>query len=81
MKNLLKTNVAGRIAINPDVMAGKPVIKGTRIPVDMIIRLLAQGMKEQEILEDYPRLTKEDITAALVYSAQVVGGESVTPAA
>jgi len=54
-----------RIEINPDVMVGKPVIKGTRIPVDLIIKLLAQGMTWEEILEDYPNLKNEDIKAAL----------------
>ncbi len=56
-----------RIIVNPAVMVGKPVIKGTRIPVDMIIRLIAQGMSVEELLEDYPNLTKEDIKAALEY--------------
>ena len=54
-----------RIIINPAIMTGKPIIKGTRIPVDMIVRLIAQGMTLQEILEDYPQLTKDDIKAAL----------------
>lgn len=54
-----------RIVINPGVMAGKPIIRGTRIPVDLIVRLLAQGLTIQEILDDYPRLTKDDIKAAL----------------
>jgi len=61
-----------RIEINPDVMAGKPVIKGTRVPVDMILKLVAQGMSFEEILEDYPRLTREDIQAALLYGSEVV---------
>ena len=54
-----------RIIINPTIMTGKPIIKGTRIPVDMIVRLIAQGMTLQEILDDYPQLTKDDIKAAL----------------
>ena len=72
-----KTNK--RIVINPGIMAGKPVIKGTRIPVDTIVRLLAQGMHEEDILEDYPNLKKEDIRAALEYVADVVKGEDVFP--
>lgn len=55
-----------RIVINPGVMAGKPVIRGTRIPVDLIVRLLAQGLTIQEILDDYPRLTKDDIKASMI---------------
>jgi len=66
-----------RIEINPDVMVGKPVIKGTRIPVDLIIKLLAQGMTWEEILEDYPNLKNEDIKAALEYVAQILEGEDV----
>lgn len=54
-----------RITINPKVMVGKPVIRGTRIPVDAIIKRLAQGMSTQEILEEYPNLKEEDIKAAL----------------
>ena len=72
-----KTNK--KIVINPRIMAGKPVIKGTRIPVDTIVRLLAQGVNEEEILEDYPNLKKEDIRAALEYVADVVEGEDVFP--
>ena len=68
-----------RIIINPEIMIGKPVIKGTRIPVDMIIRLLAQGVTQEEILEDYPDLEKEDINAALEYGADIVEGEDVFP--
>ena len=48
-------------------MVGKPIIKGTRIPVDTIVRQLAQGVTQKEILEDYPNLEKEDIKAALEY--------------
>ncbi|MBI2107617.1 DUF433 domain-containing protein [Candidatus Woesearchaeota archaeon] len=69
----------GRIAINPKVMVGKPVIKGTRIPVDLIIKLVAQGMTEKEILEDYPHLTKDDIKAALLYGAEIVSSETILP--
>lgn len=58
-------------------MAGKPIIKGTRIPVDLIINLLAQGTTPKEILEDYPNLTKEDILAALQYAADIIGNEEV----
>ena len=53
-----------RIVINQKVMAGKPIIRGTRIPVDLIVRLMAQGSTINEIIEDYPNLTKEDIKAA-----------------
>ena len=68
-----------RIVIDPEVMVGKPIIKGTRIPVDLIVRLMAQGMSFEGILEDYPHLTKEDIQTALAYVADVVGQEEVFP--
>jgi uncharacterized protein (DUF433 family) len=60
-------------------MVGKPVIKGTRIPVDAIIRRLAEGMSSREILEEYPNLEEEDVKAALEYAARVLAGEEVVP--
>lgn len=68
-----------RIVVNPKVMVGKPVIKGTRIPVDAIIKRLAGGMSLKEILEEYPNLKKEDVKAALEYAARVLAGEEVVP--
>jgi len=68
-----------RIIVNPKVMAGKPVIKGTRIPVEQILRLLAQGLTVERVLEDYPHLTKDDIMAALLYAAKIMGKEEVYP--
>ena len=61
-----------RIAVDPAVMAGKPVIRGTRIPVELIVRMLAQGVSEQEIRREYPRLEPEDLRAALAYAASVL---------
>lgn len=57
------------IEINPNVMLGKPVIRGTRIPVDLIVRKVAEGADERALLEAYPRLTLADIQAALQYAA------------
>ncbi len=57
-----------RITINPKIMVGKPIIKGTRITVELILRLLAQGMAKQEILENYPHLQEQDIQAVLEYA-------------
>ena len=68
-----------RIVVNPKVMVGKPIIKGTRISVDAIIRRLAGGMSLKEILEEYPNLKKEDVKAALEYAARVLAGEEVVP--
>jgi uncharacterized protein (DUF433 family) len=58
-------------------MDGKPVIRGTRVPVELIVRMLAEGISEQEILEEYPRLTPQDVRAALGYAASVLAGEDV----
>lgn len=60
-----------RIEINPKVMMGKPVVKGTRIPVDLILRKLGEGASEDDLLDAYPLLTLEDIRAALHYAAIV----------
>jgi len=56
-----------RIVVDPSIMAGKPVIRGTRIPVDAILRRLEEGASIRDILEDYPNLKEEDIRAALIY--------------
>ena len=68
-----------RITIDADVMVGKPVIGGTRIPVELIVRMLADGVTETEILREYPRLLPEDIRAALAYAARVLADEDVFP--
>jgi len=60
-----------RIEINPKIMMGKPVIKGTRIPVYVILNLLAEGCDFDEIIKEYPDLTRKDILAALDYAAKV----------
>ncbi len=70
-----------RIAVDPTVMAGKPVIRGTRIPVELIVRMLAQGVSDQEIRGEYPRLEPEDLQAALAYAASVLALEDVFPIA
>lgn len=66
-----------RIATDPKVMSGKPVIRGTRIPVELIVRMVGQGIGDEEILREYPRLVREDILAAVSYAADVVAGEEV----
>ncbi|MGH8335965.1 MAG: DUF433 domain-containing protein [Gammaproteobacteria bacterium] len=66
-----------RIEINPAVMMGKPVIRGTRITVELILRKLAEGQTEAELLEDYPHLKAEDLRAAMAYGAASVAHEEV----
>ena len=68
-----------RVTVDPKVMVGKPVIRGTRIPVELIVRMLAQGLSEADILREYPRLQPEDIRAALAYAARVLAQEEVFP--
>ena len=68
-----------RIEINPQILAGKPVIKGTRISVELILRMLSQGISVEEILEEYPHLTEEDVKAALTYAAEALAVEEVLP--
>ncbi len=64
-----------RIEMNPKVMMGKPVICGTRLTVEMIVRKLSEGATEADLLEAYPRLTQEDIRAALGYAADTLAHE------
>lgn len=64
-----------RIEANPKVMMGKPVIRGTRIPVELVLRKLAEGATFTDLLDAYPRLTREDIQAALGYAADTVAHE------
>lgn len=58
-----------RIDINPDIMLGKPVVKGTRLPVELIVRKMGEGALIKDLLDAYPNITKEDIQAALLYAA------------
>ena len=66
-----------RITINPTVMAGKPVIRGTRIPAEMLVRMVAQGISFDAILAEYPHLERQDIQAALLYAAYSVANEDI----
>ncbi|MFB6100578.1 MAG: DUF433 domain-containing protein [Candidatus Nanohalobium sp.] len=69
-----------RVEVDPEKMTGKPVIKGTRIPVEKIVKLLAHGLEVEEILEEYPNLEEEDVRAALEYAAETLEEVSVYPA-
>jgi len=66
-----------KIEINPNIMLGKPVIRGTRIPVELIIRKLGEGSTVEDLLSAYPNLTKEDIQKALAYAADVLENEEI----
>jgi uncharacterized protein (DUF433 family) len=69
-----------RIEINPKIMLGKPVIRGTRIPVELVLRKLGEGGAEADLLDAYPRLTHEDLRAALLFAADIVAHEDNTDA-
>jgi uncharacterized protein (DUF433 family) len=68
-----------RIAVDPKVLVGKPVIKGTRIAVEFVVELLAEGWTHEQIVRNYPHLTSEDIQAALHYATEVLKLERVYP--
>ena len=68
-----------RVVIAPDVHHGDPCVKGTRIPVAMIVGSLADGMTPEEIRQAYPQLTVEDIQAALAYAADVISQDVLAP--
>jgi uncharacterized protein (DUF433 family) len=68
-------HATNRIEVNPNVMMGKPVIRGTRIPVELVLRKLGEGATEADLLDAYPRLTPEDIRAALAYAADTLAHE------
>lgn len=67
--------VTDRIEIDPKVSLGKPVIRGTRIPVELVLRKLSDGASEADLLDAYPRLTREDIQAAIGYAADTLAHE------
>jgi uncharacterized protein (DUF433 family) len=69
--------VNNRIEVDPEIMLGKPIIRGTRIPVELILRKLSEGATEAELLDAYPRLTTEDIQAALAYAADSLAHETI----
>jgi uncharacterized protein (DUF433 family) len=66
-----------RIDLNPEIMGGKPVIKGTRVPVEFVLRKLGAGMTPETILADHPRLTADDIRAAQAFAADYLADEDV----
>jgi uncharacterized protein (DUF433 family) len=66
-----------RIEINPKVMLGKPVIRGTRITVELVLRKLGEGATKKDLLEAYPKLTQEDIQAAMRYAADTLAHEEM----
>jgi uncharacterized protein (DUF433 family) len=70
-----------RISLSPDVLAGKPVIRGTRIAVEFVIGLLADGWAEADILTNYPNIRHDDVIACLAYARDTLSAEKVYPSA
>ena len=68
------------ISSDPGVLAGKPVIKGTRLSVDFILGLFAEGWTERQVLEGYPSITSESLRAVFAYAAEALGDEALRPA-
>jgi uncharacterized protein (DUF433 family) len=75
------TSEHSRIALDPEVLAGKPVISGTRLSVEFVIGLLADGWSEADILANYPGITHDDILACLAYAHHMLSSEKVFPSA
>lgn len=74
-----KEQMYEHIVLNPDIMVGKPVIKGTRLTVEYILGLLAQGTTHAEMVKEYPTVTEEDIQACLLFATKVLGDISFMP--
>ncbi len=72
-------SLRGRIVVDPRVVVGKPVVRGTRIPVDLVLTLLAQGWSVPELLDNYPSLTDADVRACLAFAATRINEEHVLP--
>lgn len=68
-----------RISVDPKILVGKPFIKGTRISVELVVDLLANGWTQGQILDSYPNLTAEDIRACLAYASELLHSERVYP--
>ena len=68
---------SNRITSDPDILLGKPIIKGTRISVELVLRKISEGTANAEILEAYPNLSEKDISAVLEYATDVISNETV----
>jgi uncharacterized protein (DUF433 family) len=70
-----------RITLSPEVLAGKPVIRGTRLSVEFVIGLMVEGWNEADILANYPGVTRDDVIACLAYARDTLSSEKVFPSA
>lgn len=76
----MQPDLLERVESNPEIMLGKPVIRGTRVTVEILLEKLAADIPMDEILEDYPFLSRQDILAALAYAGQALGTDELLPA-
>lgn len=76
-----QTNYHDRIVTDPEILAGKPTIKGTRIPVDLVLKRLSQDLNLDTLFESYPRLTDDDVKACFAYAREVLEHERETQSA
>jgi uncharacterized protein (DUF433 family) len=76
---MTRPELLGRITVDPRILLGKPVIRGTRISVEFVIDLLAQGWSTEQVLEQYDHLRQEDILACLAYASEALQSEAVYP--
>ena len=74
-----RAELLNRITVNPEILVGKPTIRGMRISVEQILDALAAGVTEQDLLEDYPMLELDDIRAVLLYARNIVASERIYP--
>lgn len=72
-------NASDCITVDPEILTGKPVVRGTRIPVQLVLKRLAQDLDIKTLFDAYPRLTEEDVKACLEYAVALVDGEEVNP--
>lgn len=66
-----------RIIIDPEILRGKPIIRGTRIAVELVLDLLASGMSVEEVIEEYPHLTRDDILSVLKYATKIIKHDEI----
>jgi len=74
-----ESELLARIVVDPEILSGKPIVRGLRISVDQILRALAAGIPKEELLQEYPDLEPEDIRACLLYAVHLVENERVYP--
>lgn len=74
-----KNDLLQRIVIDPKIMVGQPIVQGTRLTVTFILELLIYGMSIEEVLKDYPQLTRQDISACLLFAQQVMTDSTFIP--